>query len=269
VADTWNPDQYEKYDDYRRRPFIDLMSSVGASAPQIIVDLGCGPGTLTLALADRWPGARVVGVDSSADMLDRARQNDRLGRVEWVHATVDSWDPTQSGGPIDLITTNALLQWVPNHVQLIPRWIRALAPGGWFAMQVPGNFDAPSHTVLRTVAASSPRADEILPRLRGAESVCEPAAYLTLLAGLGCTVDAWETTYHHVLGSRGEEENPVLEWTKGTALLPVFDVLKDEGERADFVAAYGRALKDAYPSQPYGTVLAFRRIFAVAHQRNG
>jgi trans-aconitate 2-methyltransferase len=199
-------------------------------------------------------------------MLDQARRNDRGGRVEWVLSDVESWDPSQVGAPADVILTNSLLQWVPSHRQLIPGWIASLAPGGWFAMQVPGNFNAPSHTLLRDVAAQSPRAAELLPRLGRGEVVCEPAVYLCLLAGLGCVVDAWESTYQHVLDPAGDEVDPVLEWTKGTALLPVFEILQDESERADFVAAYGKALLRAYPRQPFGTVFAFRRIFAVAQR---
>lgn len=264
MADTWDPEQYDKFSGHRLRPFADLMSRVGASTPQIVVDLGCGPGSLTLTLARRWPDARIIGVDSSAAMLDRARRNDSAERVEWVRSDVESWDPVQVGAPIDVITTNALLQWVPSHRQLIPGWVAALAVGGWFAMQVPGNFNAPSHSLLREVAARSARADELLPRLRAGEAVDEPSAYVALLAGLGCDVDAWETTYQHILDPGGAQDEPVLEWTKGTALLPVFELLKEESERADFVAAYGSALLEAYPRQSFGTVFAFRRIFAVA-----
>jgi len=232
-----------------------------------VIDLGCGPGPLTLSLSDRWPHARIIGVDSSAEMLDQAASNDRLDRVEWVRSDVESWDPAQVGAPIDVIITNALLQWVPSHRELLPGWVGALAAGGWFAMQMPGNFNAPSHALMREVAAQSPRADELLARLRGGETVGEPAAYVALFASLGCDVDAWESTYQHVLDPRGQEARPVLEWTKGTALLPVFEVLKDERERADFLAAYGDALERAYPRHPFGTIFAFRRIFAVAHKK--
>lgn len=269
MADTWDPEQYEKFSDHRQRPFADLTSRIGAVAPEIVVDLGCGTGTLTLVLTRRWPDARIIGVDSSAEMLDQASRSDRAGRVEWVHAAVESWVPAHVGAPVDVITTNALMQWVPTHRQLIPGWIKALTPGGWFAMQVPGNFGARSHTLLREIAGEAPRAVELLPRLHGAEAVSEPAAYIELLAGLGCEVDAWETTYQHILDPAGDQREPVLEWTKGTALLPVFDVLKGEGERADFVAAYGKALLRAYPRKPFGTVFAFRRIFAVAHKNGG
>jgi trans-aconitate 2-methyltransferase len=266
VAETWSPQQYEMFGEQRRRPFVDLMSRVGATRAGMVVDLGCGPGTLTLALARRWPQSRVIGVDSSAEMLEQARRHDVGERVEWVRTDVESWDPAQVGEPVDVITANALLQWVPSHPGLIPRWISALAPGGWFAMQVPGNYDAPSHTLLRRVAARSPRAGELLPLLRGGDAVSEPAAYVALLAGLGCEVDSWETTYQHILEPVGDRGNPVLEWTRGTALLPVLEVLHDEAEQAEFLAAYGEALSQAYPRQPFGTLLAFRRIFAVAHK---
>jgi trans-aconitate 2-methyltransferase len=267
VAETWNPQQYDKFSDHRRRPFTDLTSRVGASSPGVVVDLGCGSGSPTLALAGRWPQARVIGVDSSAEMLDQARERDTSGRVEWVRSDVESWDPAGLGAPIDVIVSSSLLQWVPSHLRLIPGWVSALAPGGWFAMQVPGNFNAPSHTLLREVAAESPRAAELLPRLVRGEAVSEPAVYLHVLAGLGCDADTWETTYQHLLDPEGQQAEPVLEWTKGTALLPVFEVLRSEGERADFVAAYGQALLRAYPRQTYGTVFAFRRVFAVAHRK--
>jgi len=269
VSGTWNPEQYEKFSKHRNRAFADLMSRVGARSPKVVVDLGCGSGALTLELSRRWPGARILGIDSSAEMLDAARRHQSPERLEWVHSDVESWDPAQVGAPIDVIVTSSLLQWVPSHIGLVARWIAALAPGGWFAMQVPGNFNAQSHTLLREVATHSRRAAQIIPRLRTGEAVSEPAAYLSLLAGLGCDVDAWETTYQHILDPVGEQVGPVLEWTKGTTLLPVFEVLTDEGERADFVAEYGTALLRAYPRQTFGTVFPFRRIFAVAHKPEG
>ena len=269
MTETWDPEQYEKFRDQRRRPFADLTARVAARRPEGVVDLGCGAGAATIGLAQRWPDARIVGVDSSAEMLDRARGADPRGRVEWVLSDVESWDPAQLGAAVDVIISNSLLQWVPSHLKLIPDWVTALAPGGWFAMQVPGNFNAPSHTLLRDAAMESPRAAELLPRLARGEAVSEPAAYLFLLAGLGCNVDTWETTYHHVLDPAGQQSEPVLEWTRGTALLPVFDVLKDDRERADFLATYGQALLRAYPRARFGTVLAFRRIFAVAHKYAG
>jgi len=266
MSATWDPQVYAQFSDHRNRPFADLMARIQTGDPGVVVDLGCGNGPLTLGLSRRWPAARVVGVDSSPQMLEHARALDAAGLVEWVQADVQSWDPASVDAPIDVLVTNATLQWVPSHEALIPTWVSALAPGGWFAMQVPANFDAPSHVLLRQTAARSPRASELTPRLLGGDAVGDPASYGALLAGLGCAIDVWETTYLHVLDPAGEQAAPVLEWTKGTALRPVLDVLTDEQERADFLAAYGDALLDAYPRKEFGTLFPFRRVFAVAHK---
>jgi trans-aconitate 2-methyltransferase len=259
----WDPVQYAAFADHRSRPFADLLGRVQVREPALVVDLGCGPGELTLGLAARWPGARVVGVDSSPQMLARAAEQDPEGRVEWLEADVSTWQPPTG---IDVLVTNATLQWVPGHLDLLPRWVEALAPGGWFAMQVPGNFGAPSHVLLREVAAASARAGELAPLLRGGSAVADPATYAATLAGLGCSIDVWESTYLHVLDPEGAQDSPVLEWTKGTALRPVLQVLTDEGERAQFLADYARRLQAAYPRQDFGTLFPFRRIFAVARR---
>lgn len=261
---SWDPTQYAVFGDHRSRPFGELLSRVRATAPSLVVDLGCGDGALTLQLAARWPTAHVVGVDSSADMLERAEQLDRGGHVEWIESEIES-DHWHRGRPIDVLVTNAALQWVPSHRALIPGWLDGLAPGGWFAMQVPGNFSAPSHRLLRETAAASPRADDLAAVLRHDDAVGEPAAYTALLAGAGLEADVWETTYQQILDPSGEQASPVLEWTKGTALRPVLDVLTGAEERADFLQRYAVALDAAYPRQSFGTVFEFRRIFAVAH----
>jgi trans-aconitate 2-methyltransferase len=263
VDDVWDPARYARFGEHRARPFIELLSRVGADAPAVVVDLGCGDGSLTRQLATRWPQARIIGVDSSAPMLDRARDLDDGSRVEWVEDQIESWCPD---GPVDVLLTNAALQWVPTHRSLIPTWVDALAPGGWFAMQVPGNFAAPSHRLLREVAADSSRADELLAVLRRDDVVGEPAAYVSLLGDLGRTVDVWETTYLHVLDPEGQQLSPVLEWTMGTALRPVLAVLTDHAERADFLDRYAASLAIAYPRRPFGTMFSFRRIFAVAEK---
>src|SRR6476469_8899711 len=149
MSTTWDPQQYARFSDHRSRPFGDLMARVGATTPRLVVDLGCGSGPLTLALAERWPGARVVGVDHSPQMLSAARSLDVGDRVEWVESDVAQWDPTSLGGLPDVIVSNATLQWVPGHVQLLTRWASTLPMGGWLALQVPGNLDAPSHALMR------------------------------------------------------------------------------------------------------------------------
>ena len=268
MSTTWDPQQYAKFSDHRSRPFGDLMARVGASEPSVVVDLGCGNGPLTLSLAQRWPGARIVGVDHSPQMLDAARALDAGGRVEWVEADVARWDADSLGQAPDVIVSNATLQWVPGHERLVGTWADSLAPDGWLAMQVPGNFDAPSHALMREVAADHPAADRLAPALDRL-AVSSPAQYVELFAAAGLEVDAWETTYQHVLDPAGMQANPALEWVRGTGLRPVLEVLPDEAERTAFLEAYDERLRPAYPRTPIGVIFPFRRIFAVAHRPAG
>ena len=256
---SWDPAAYAQYADERARPFTDLMARVAATAPHTVVDLGCGTGALTASLARRWPDADILGVDSSAPMLERAAEH-AGPRVRFAAGDVTTWRPSE---PVDVLVTNAVLQWVPDHLPLLARWVGHLAPGGWLAMQVPGNFDAPSHALMREVAAQHPFAARLAGVLRGADSVAQPSSYATVLAEQGCTVDVWETTYLHVLPG----PDAVLAWVRGTGLRPVLDALADDPAMSRaFVAAYGERLHAAYPARSWGTLLAFRRIFAVARR---
>jgi trans-aconitate 2-methyltransferase len=264
----WDPEQYARFSDHRSRPFGDLLARVGAVDPALVVDLGCGNGPLTLALAVRWPRARVVGIDSSPQMLDAARALDQQGRVEWVQADLADWDPRSLGAAPDVIVSNATLQWVPGHLELLGRWCADLAAGGWIAMQVPGNLDAPSHRLMRDVAQSLPNAERLRPALQRI-AVESPAAYVELLGSAGLEVDGWETTYQHVLDPIGAQANPVLEWVRGTGLRPILEVLTNDDEREAFLAEYDARLRAAYPRTSMGVIFPFRRVFCVGHRRDG
>lgn len=260
AATRWDPRQYARFSGERERPFGDLLARVSpGSEPGLVVDLGCGPGTLTAGLARRWPGAEVVGVDSSPEMIAQARglTTDRLGFVE---ADLRSWSPPRA---VDVLVTNATLQWVPGHLDLLPRWVAALAPGGVLALQVPANFDAPSHLLLHRLRNSrrwrAVVGDDVAPALARAAASWAAADYLEVLAGQGCAVQAWETTYLHVLAGR----DPVLEWMRGAGARPTLQALPD-GDRAAFEQEYAALLGEAYPPRPFGTVLPFRRVFATA-----
>jgi trans-aconitate 2-methyltransferase len=253
----WDPELYGRFSDQRSRPFHELVARIGAGEPGRVVDLGCGDGSLTATLAARWPSASVLGVDSSESMLAEAapRKTDRLS---FVLARIQDWRPD---GPVDVLVSNAALQWVPRHRALLPRLVGALAPGGWLAIQVPGNFEAPSHATLRALC-DSPRWSPQLGTAGRWPSMPSPVDYVRELAGLGCVVDSWETTYAQVLAG----PDPVLTWMRGTALRPVLARLS-ASEAASFEADLGALLREAYPPQEYGTVLPFRRIFAVAQVR--
>ncbi|MBW4095720.1 MAG: trans-aconitate 2-methyltransferase [Acidobacteria bacterium] len=241
------------------RPFFDLTARIDIAAPRRVVDLGCGPGNLTATLARRWPEAEVVGVDSSAEMIQAARSMvDAPSNLSFALGSIDSWQP-ESG--TDVVVSNAALQWVPGHQQLIENWLEELESGAWLAIQVPGNFRSPSHALMRELAESPLWAAKLAGVLRHDDTVGEPADYLNLLLDGGAKADAWETTYQQVLTG----EQPVLNWVRGTGLRPILDALSPE-DTAAFEATYAAQLAQAYPATTHGTVYPFRRLFAVGRK---
>jgi trans-aconitate 2-methyltransferase len=253
---AWDPAGYLRFAGERARPFADLVDRVGAQDPGVVVDLGCGEGALTASLAGRWPAARVTGVDSSPEMLAAAATHAVAGRVEFTLADVRDWAPTE---PVDVLVTNAVLHWVPGHAQLLPRWAGQLAPRGWLALQVPGNWRAPTHTLLAALCRSTRWAGLLAGAAPAEDAVLDPVGYLDVLTGAGLAVEAWETTYLHVLTG----EDPVLAWVRSTVLRPVLALL-EEDDAAELTAEYAAGLRAAYPVRADGTtVLPFRRVFAV------
>ncbi len=253
---TWDPATYLQFSDERSRPFEELVHRIGATGPRTVVDLGCGPGQLTASLTKRWPQAHIVGIDNSPEMIESASRL-TTERVSFELADVATWRATE---PIDVVISNATLQWLPGHRALLPQLVSALGPDGWLAIQVPANFGEPSHTLLRSLAQQARYA-------AAAKSVHYPdavdaATYLTDLSALGCRVDAWETTYLHVL----QGDDAVFQWISGTGARPVLQALEGE-QRIQFVADYKQALRAAYPQRSFGTILPFRRVFSVAQRQ--
>jgi trans-aconitate 2-methyltransferase len=252
---VWDPAIYLEFADERARPFGDLLVQVLADAPEQVVDLGCGPGQLTASLADRWPEASVLGVDASSEMIARA-QVYAHSHLRFVVQDLRDWRPE---APVDLIVSNATLQWVPEHRRLLPFLVESLAPDGWLAFQVPGNFDEPSHRLLHELA-DEPRFAPFTAGRDRPESA-DAATYLADLTALGCTVNAWETTYLHLLTG----PDPVFRWISGTGARPVLQALPED-RRVEFATEYKRRLAEAYPKQAHGTLLPFRRVFVVARR---
>jgi trans-aconitate 2-methyltransferase len=260
----WDPERYARFRRERERPFHDLVARIEAEAPRRVVDLGCGPGSLTATLADRWPDTLVQGLDASPEMLAEAEPlRAEHPNLTFAQQAIEDWEPAPD---TDVVVTNAALQWVPSHRALLPRWLDRMPTGSWFAMQVPGNFDAPSHTLMRQIATAGPWSDALRGAFR-ADPVLDGAGYLDLLEDAGLDTVAWETEYLQLLTG----DDPVLEWVRGTGLRPALaalDAADPSGAlTAGYTDRYAAALRDAYPAGRHGTVFPFRRVFAVGRKR--
>ncbi|CAO3431277.1 trans-aconitate 2-methyltransferase [Azospirillum doebereinerae] len=254
---TWSAAQYSKFEDERNRPIRDLLARVPDHAVAKAVDIGCGPGNSTALLRERFPGATVTGIDSSADMITAARK--RLPDLRFDIADIAAWQG--SDGPFDLILANASLQWVPDHAALLPALLDKLGPGGHLAVQMPDNLEEPAHRLMREVAADGPWAAKLADAHRAREDRHNAEWYYRALRDAGASADLWRTVYFHPLvGGAGA----VVEWFKGTGLRPFLDPL-DEAGRAAYLARYEAAVAQAYAALPDGTVLLpFPRLFFVA-----
>ena len=253
---SWNPECYLAFGDERTRPAVDLLARVPLREAGLVADLGCGPGNSTRLLAKRWPDAEVIGVDRSADMLAKARASGV--RARWVEADLASW---MTERPLDLIYSNAALHWVSDHAALLPRLMGQLGTGGVLAVQMPRNFEAPSHALLRETARRGPWADRIA-GVADWRPVAAPDFYYRLLAANASALDIWETEYLHVL----DGDDAVLNWTRATSLRPLVQAL-DEDTAAAFEAAYAARLRESYPKTAEGrTLFPFRRLFMIAQR---
>jgi trans-aconitate 2-methyltransferase len=248
----WNDGQYLKFGDERTRAARELLMRVPLEHVARAVDLGCGPGNSTALLCDRWPNARVTGIDNSPEMLGRARRD--LPTVEWILGDAGSYRATE---PVDLLFANAVFHWLPDHATLFPSLVQQVRKGGVLAVQMPHSFDEPSHRLMREVRA------RLMPgrrAVKAATPVEGAAFYYDLLAPHATAVDIWRTTYEHVM----PDAAAIVEWVKGTGLRPYLDDLT-ESERAAYLSEYLAAIERAYPARVDGKRLfSFPRLFIVA-----
>lgn len=255
---SWDPTQYLKFAGERQRPAVDLLGRIPAVAPDTVVDLGCGAGNLAPLFWQRWPQAKLTGVDSSPEMLAKARAD--YPHASFVQADVATWRPAE---PVDVLYSNATLHWLDGHDALLPGLLAAVKPGGWLAIQMPRNFGAPSHTCIVDAIEQGPWRAQLEPHLRR-QPVAEPQHYWRLLHDKAAILEIWESEYLQVLNG----ENAVAEYTKGSWLKQFLDRLR-ESERSTFEADYRARVRAAYPTEANGrTLFPFRRLFIVA-QRPG
>jgi trans-aconitate 2-methyltransferase len=254
---SWNPQQYLKFSNARTRPAIDLLARIDVATPAVVYDLGCGAGNITSLLQQRWPNARIIGVDDSSEMLAQAARQSH--RIEWSLQSVCEWHPDQ---PADVIFSNAALHWLAEHHLLLPRLAAGLDRKGVLAIQMPRNFAAASHTLIEETVLRGPWRAQLEPLLIRTP-VSSPQEYFEILEPHAASLDIWETEYLHVL----EGPDPVKEWTKGTWLKRFLDAM-EEPQRSEFEHQYAQRVRLAYPPLPDGrTLFPFRRLFIVMRKK--
>jgi trans-aconitate 2-methyltransferase len=254
---TWDAEQYLKFSEERTQPVRDLIGRILLENPPRIMDLGCGPGNSTAELRNRWPVSRVAGLDSSPEMIVRARQSCAQG--EWHVGDATCWKAEE---PFSLVFSNAMFHWVQDHERVFPRVLDQVARGGALAIQVPAHYDSPLHREILDVS-HDPAWTKRMEGARKGLTNHPPEFYYDLLGQSTRRLDIWQTTYYHALaGPEG-----VLEWFRGSGLRPFLEALEDEAERRRFEALLLERYKSAYPRREDGRILfPFRRLFFVAYR---
>lgn len=257
---TWDAKQYLRFNDERTLPCRELAGRITAGAPNRVIDLGCGPGNSTAVLAERWPKSELTGLDNSQEMIAAARKSEP--RMNWRVGDIAQW-ACENREAYDIVFSNAALQWVEDHVEVFPRLLGHVAAGGALAIQMPGNFDAPAHCLMRELAKSSKWRDRFPSRGVREWHVHDLATYYDILGPGAAAVDIWQTEYQHIL----PDAAGIVDWYKGTGLRPFLDALTSDDLRGEFLAEYLEGIRLAYPARKDGRVIfPFRRLFMIAYR---
>ena len=253
----WDSRQYAKFLKERTQPSIDLAARITGVEPAEIIDIGCGPGNSTQVLKERFPSAHIIGADNSENMIISAREK----HPELDFMTLDaSGDMSALNGKFDVVFSNACIQWVPLHEQLLPKMFALLRCGGVMAVQIPMNYDEPIHQIIGRLTNGEKWGSRFPdPRIFYTKTQSE---YFDILSGITDDFELWKTTYLHRMGSHDD----IIEWYKGTGLRPYLAQL-NEAEGAEFISELLAELKQAYPVQKNGEIIfAFPRFFFIARK---
>jgi trans-aconitate 2-methyltransferase len=254
---NWNAEHYLKYGDERTRPAPGLAARISIDAHTAIADLGCGPGNSTQILRDHWPQSEIIGIDNSRQMI--AAANRTHPEQKWLIADVSHWSPS---GPIDLIYSNAALQWLPDHGALLPRLFNMVTAGGALAFQIPSSTFATVRTLIHEISNDRQWSDR-MDAPRNALTMESPAFYYDALVKSATSLDIWESEYSHVMESTAS----IVDWISSTGLRPFLAALDSDAERNEFTSELHQRVGDAYEVRADGRVLfPFRRTFVIAYR---
>lgn len=251
----WDPETYLRFSDERTRPARDLLSRIAGLEAKRVLDVGCGPGNSTALLAERWPGASVTGIDSSPEMLARARETRR--DVAWLE--MDAAGDLSGLGVFDVVFSNAVIQWLPDHAALLPRLFSLVAPGGVLAVQAPNNGDSPVHMAVLGIVSGPAWRDRLSTARKQIHD--PPPALYDIMSPLTPRLDLWECVYHHVM----DAPEDILDWQRGTNLRQYLSQLPDDAAREELLDEIGAGIEHLYPRQADGKILyPFKRVFFTA-----
>jgi trans-aconitate 2-methyltransferase len=251
----WNPEKYLAFADERARPALDLIASIPNRDPRVIHDLGCGPGNSTQMLRDAFPDAKISALDSSPAMIEKAKSSGV--DAEFLIADVTQWTPDPDA---DVVFSNALFQWIPQHDERLLHILSALKSGGILVVQMPDNLQEPSHRMMAEVARTYVTKTESDQIVITRSSLLTSNGYFDLLRPVAQRVDVWRTTYHHDL----KDHRAIADMFSSTGLKPWLDAI-DRQSTEEFLNAYVKAIAPHYPAMKNGRVLyPFPRLFILA-----
>jgi len=251
----WNPALYLQFGKERIQPSIDLVSRIDFENPKNIIDIGCGPGNSTQILAQRWPKSKITGVDNSPAMIERAKLD--FPNQDWklLDAGKDEIIDT-----FDIIFSNAAIQWIPNHFELLNKMKHNLSDNGVIAVQIPLFFDMPLGQSIARISKNK-RWSTLTDRVNDLFTIHHQSEYYDILSELFSFIEIWKSDYVHIMDSH----DSVLEMVRSTGLKPYLERLESDTDKRDFENMVLTDIIKDYPMQKNGKVLfPFKRLFFIA-----
>lgn len=253
----WNPELYLKFNKERIQPSIDLVSRIDYNNPEKLIDIGCGPGNSTQILHQRWPNADIVGADNSPAMIEKATKD--YPNQKWLLADAGK---DEIGGKFDIVFSNATIQWIPNHADLIEKFANILNNNGILAVQLPLFLDMPiSKSIAET--AGLPKWSSATKGINELFTIHDARFYFDLLSKYFSRIEIWTTDYYHVMDSQAA----ILEMMKPTGMKPYLEKISNDTDKIKFETLVLDKIKNDYPSQKNGKVIfPFKRLFFIAQK---